>query len=45
MLRLSEYSESHLEEFILTHKSTRSEFEDFFDLTVVDNQLPVQSTL
>ena len=38
---LKEYSESQLEEFILSHKETKENFKNSFALDNIDNQLPV----
>jgi len=38
---LSQYSESELEEFIMSHDLTNREFLKFSNLKIVDNQLPV----
>jgi len=38
---LSQYSESQLEEFIMSHDPTNKEFVKFSNLKIADNQLPV----
>ena len=41
VLPLDEYGEDELEEFILTHPNTTTNFTNTFSLDIVDNQLPV----